>query len=93
MIGPYWLRYFFCFVILIPVFISFFKAKKEWFLLTLLTSLFLMPFGPRDEVGMQQGNIVSFVSIQSLQIFGFPLSIFLILVLSILILKKKKFIF
>jgi hypothetical protein len=92
MIGSYWLRYFFCFVILIPVFLSFFKAKKEWFLLTLLTSLFLMPFGPRDEIGMQQGDINNFVSIQSLQIFGFPLSIFLILVLSILILKKRNFI-
>lgn len=93
MIGPYWLRYSFCFITIIPVFISFLKGKKEWFLVTLLSALFLLPFSPRDQRAMQEGVINDFVSIQSLQILGFPLSIFLIVVLSILILQKRKFTF
>ena len=40
----------------------FFNNKKEKFIFTFLTVVFLLPFGPRDELALQSGELTSFVN-------------------------------
>lgn len=70
--------------------LTFFNEKKERFIFAFLIVIFLLPFGPRDELALQSGELTSFVSIQSMQIAGFPLSILLILVFGIVRLLNSK---